>query len=232
MSGWFITGTDTGVGKTEVAVGLLDAFARAGHAVVGMKPVASGCRITPAGLRHADAERLLAASTVAAAYADVNPYAFAPAIAPHLAAAAAGVDIDLRRVASHFERLQRMAARVVVEGAGGWAVPLSERASMADLARELRLPVILVVGLRLGCLNHALLTVGAIQAGGARLAGWVANGIDPDFDCIAENVTTLTKRIAAPLLATIPYAPDADFSPAIRDHLVDVPHLLQHAHQY
>lgn len=232
MSGWFITGTDTGIGKTEVAVCLLDALARAGHAAVGMKPVASGCRSTPAGLRHADAERLLAASTVAAAYADVNPYAFAPAIAPHLAAAAAGIDIDLHRIASHFERLQRLAAWVVVEGAGGWSVPLTERLTMADLACKLRLPVILVVGLRLGCLNHALLTVGAIQAAGAQFAGWVANGIDPDFDCIAENVTTLTKRIAAPLLATIPHTPDANFSPAIRDHLFDVPRLLQGVREY
>ncbi len=204
-SGWFITGTDTGVGKTRVARLLLDSLARAGQRAVGMKPVASGCFATETGLRSEDAQALLAASGVAADYADVNPYALAPACAPHLAARESGVDIRLDVILDRFQRLQQQAPWVVVEGVGGWMVPLGARLTLADVAHALQLPVILVVGLRLGCLNHALLTVAAIRRQAVPLAGWVANQIDPGMTRAKENVDALNDRIDAPLLATFPY---------------------------
>lgn len=203
--GWFITGTDTGVGKTRVAQLLLDSLARAGQRAVGMKPVASGCRATEAGRRSADAEALLTASGVAADYADVNPYALASACAPHLAAQESGVEIRLEIILDHFYRLQQKAPWVVAEGVGGWMVPLGARLTLADVAHALHLPVILVVGLRLGCLNHALLTVAAIRGQAVPLAGWVANQIDPAMVRVKENIDTLKDRIDAPLLATFPY---------------------------
>ena len=203
--GWFITGTDTGVGKTRIAVTLLVALARIGEHAVGMKPVASGCRETAAGLRSEDAEQLLGASGVLANYSDVNPYAFAPACAPHLAARESGVDIRQERIMECFRRLAQKAPRVVVEGVGGWKVPLGERLTMADIARALRLPAILVVGMRLGCLNHALLTAEAIRREGVPLAGWIANQIESDMTRVDENISTLADHIDAPMLAAFPY---------------------------
>lgn len=205
VRGWFITGTDTGVGKTRIARLLLEALAREGKRAVGMKPVASGCGATDSGLRSEDAEVLLAAGGVAADYADVNPYAFAPAIAPHLAAPASGVEIRLEKILDSFRRLQQKAPWVVVEGIGGWMVPLGERLTMADVAHAMRLPAILVVGMRLGCLNHALLTASAIQRDGIPLAGWVANQIDPAMTRVDANIAALEERIKAPLLARFPY---------------------------
>jgi dethiobiotin synthetase len=212
-SGWFITGTDTGVGKTRVAAMLLEALARARQPAVGMKPVASGCRETGVGLRSEDAERLLAASGVAADYADVNPYAFAPACAPHLAAREAGVEIRPEKILECFRRLARRAPWVVVEGVGGWMVPLGERLTLADVARVLRLPVVLVVGMRLGCLNHALLTAAAIRRDGVPLAGWIANQIDPAMTRLDENINALRERIGAPLLAAFPFRQHPDDGP-------------------
>ncbi len=205
----FITGTDTGVGKTRVACALLTALAARGQRVIGMKPVASGAQAGARGLRHADAEALLAASNVAADYADVNPYVFASAIAPHLAAQAAGVAIELAAIRSAYARLAAAADWVVVEGAGGWRVPLGAETSMADIARGLSLPVVLVVGLRLGCLNHALLTVEAVARDGLTLAGWVANPIDPAMQAAAATVEALATRIDAPLLARLAYGASA-----------------------
>lgn len=205
MRGWFITGTDTGVGKTSVAVALLAALARAGRTAVGMKPVASGARRTAAGLRHTDAEALIRAGTAAADYADVNPYCFADPVAPHLAAAAGGSVIRVEKILEHRARLQRLASYIVVEGAGGWRTPLDADRTMADLALALRLPVILVVGIRLGCLNHALLTAEAVRRAGAPFAGWVANRIDPGAALFEENVATLAARLATPPLAVFPY---------------------------
>ena len=217
MSGWFITGTDTGVGKTRIARMLLEALARADQRAVGMKPVASGCRETAAGLRSEDAEQLLAASGVPVDYADVNPYAFAPACAPHLAAREGGVEIRLEKILACFRRLERNAPRVVVEGVGGWMVPLGARLTMADVARALGLPAILVVGMRLGCLNHALLTAAAIRHAGVPLAGWIANRIDPAMTRAHENIAALAERIEAPMLAALPYrpAPDGSGSPPV-----------------
>ncbi|MGA2776080.1 MAG: dethiobiotin synthase [Steroidobacteraceae bacterium] len=212
----FVTGTDTGVGKTRVAVGLCHAFAAQGRRVAAMKPVASGCTITPAGLRNADALALQSAMTVRASYADVNPYAFAAPIAPHLAAGDAGTVIEFDLLDRAFERLSLQSDVLVVEGAGGWFVPLGPDRSFADLAAHWDLQPIVVVGLRLGCLNHALLTIEAIERRGLEVYGWVANSIDPGFERAADNVASLRSRIAAPCLAVLEHAPNVDDSALAR----------------
>ena len=208
--GWFITGTDTGVGKTRIACLLLEALAREGKRAIGMKPVASGCRATAGGPRSEDAESLLAASEGSTPYAEINPYAFIPAIAPHLAARETGVEIRLKKIIESFEQLRQKVPWIVVEGVGGWQVPLGEHLTMVDVAQALRLPVILVVGLRLGCLNHALLTAAAIQRDGVALAGWIANQIDPAMTHVDENIAALNERIPAPLLAHFPHRSPGD----------------------
>jgi dethiobiotin synthetase len=213
-AGVFITGTDTGVGKTLVAAGLLRGLVARGSRAVGMKPVAAG--IVAGAARNDDVTALIAAGNVEAPLADVNPYAFAPAIAPHLAAARAGVAIDLDRIASAYERLCALADVVIVEGAGGAMVPLGARIDMLDVAARLDLPVVLVVGIRLGCLNHALLSALAINARGLRLAGWVANRIDPAMRDIDANVATLALRLPAPLAVDIAWR--ADGAPPLRLH--------------
>lgn len=209
--GYFVTGTDTGVGKTLVSAALLHLLAARQKKVIGMKPVASGCRKTSEGLRNDDAEMLMAASTVKADYKDVNPYAFEPAIAPHLAAKEASVKIELQIILDHFERLQQSADAVVVEGVGGWMVPLGRIITGEHLAKTLGLPVILVVGVRLGCLNHALVTARAIEAAGLRLSGWVANLVDPAMERVNDNLHTLEKRLAAPFLGTVPWQQTPDY---------------------
>jgi dethiobiotin synthetase len=205
--GVFVTGTDTGIGKTYAAVALLAGLRARGLRAAGMKPVASGCRVTPHGLRNDDAEALIAASAPAPAYADCNPYAFEPAIAPHVAAHEAGEEVRLDPIRDAHARVARGADRVVVEGVGGWLAPLSDSLMQADLARALELPVILVVGLRLGCLNHALLSARAIRADGCALAGWIANRIDPAMQRCEENLATLRARLDAPLLGVLAFAP-------------------------
>ncbi|HEY0178654.1 MAG TPA: dethiobiotin synthase [Dokdonella sp.] len=207
--GVYVTGTDTGVGKTFASALLLAALRARGLRAAGMKPVASGCRATADGLRSDDADALIAASDPRPAYADCNPYAFAPPIAPHVAARECGAEVVLDAVAAAYARVGRGAERVVVEGVGGWMAPLSERLMQADLVRALGLPVVLVVGMRLGCLNHALLSARAIRADGCTLAGWIANRIDPAMARTDENVATLRERLAAPLLGEIAHAPDA-----------------------
>ncbi|GAB4512042.1 MAG: dethiobiotin synthase [Sulfuricaulis sp.] len=207
--GWFVTGTDTGVGKTLVSHLLLEALARAGQTAVGMKPVASGCHATDAGWRSDDALELAAASGTSVDYTDVNPYALGPACAPHIAAREMGIEIELEKILASFRRLQQKSPWVVVEGVGGWMAPLGERMTMADVACALHLPVILVVGLRLGCLNHALLTVEAIRRADMPLAGWIANQIDPAMTHVPENIATLAQKIEAPLLAHFPFEPAA-----------------------
>jgi dethiobiotin synthetase len=215
--GVFVTGTDTEIGKTVVARLLVESLVRAGESVAVMKPVSAGCEMTEQGLRNADALSLISASNVAADYPLVNPYALAPPVSPHLAAAEAGIEIDLGLIGSCFESLAGQASRVVVEGVGGWCVPLSGRTTVADMVLALDLPVILVVGMRLGCLNHALLTARVIREDGARLAGWVANCPVPDDFGLDACVETLKARIDAPLLGVVPRLDDAeDPSPAAK----------------
>ena len=203
----FVTGIDTGIGKTFASCALLLALRSRGLRAVGMKPVASGCRATPLGLRNEDAEALIAASDPAPAYVDCNPFVFAAPIAPHLAARDAQGEITLGSVQDAYARLAQSSDRIVVEGVGGWMVPLSQSLMQADLVRALGLPVILVVGLRLGCLNHALLSVRAIRGDGVHLLGWIANRIDPAMDRADDNVATLRARIDAPLLGVLDHAP-------------------------
>jgi dethiobiotin synthetase len=197
--GVFITGTDTGVGKTVFACALLRAYAAHGWRAVGMKPIAAG--IAPGAACNADVAALDAASNVDAPLALRNPFGFAPAIAPHLAAAEAGVAIDLSRIREAYELLVKRADRVVVEGAGGVYVPLDGRRDMLDVARALSVPVVLVVGMRLGCLSHALLSAHAIRARGLALAGWVANVVDPAMLHLGANLAALDDRLPAPRIA-------------------------------
>ncbi len=203
--GLFIAGTDTGVGKTRAGVSVTRALIRAGLRVAAMKPVAAGAVPTAQGLRNGDAVSLAAAASVTAPYELVNPYCLAAPVSPHIAAAEAGVRIEPERIARCFRELALRADAVVVEGAGGWLAPIGERATMADVARALGLPVILVVGLRLGCLNHALLTARAIVADGLRLAGWIANHIDPGLERVPENLAALEQLLSRPPLAVLPH---------------------------
>lgn len=197
---WFVTGTDTEVGKTFVACALLHALRQSGRTVVAMKPVAAGF---DAQGRNEDVERLLAASSFALERRLINPYGFHAAIAPHIAAREEGVTIELADIVERFEELRSLADIVVVEGVGGFCVPLDETHDTAELAVRLGLPVLLVVGMRLGCLNHALLTQQAIAANGLSLGGWVANRIDPAMSRFAENLRTLQSRLKAPLLGVV-----------------------------
>jgi dethiobiotin synthetase len=201
--GIFITGTDTGVGKTFVATALIRALVDAGVRVAAMKPVAAGASETPDGLRNGDAVALASAANVSAPYEVVNPYCLAIPASPHIAAREAGFEIDIAIIRRCLDKLASESDFVVCEGAGGWLAPISEVATMADIATELALPVVLVVGLRLGCLNHALLTARAVKSAGLPLAGWIANAIDPGFAHTGENVTTLTHLLGAPPLALV-----------------------------
>jgi dethiobiotin synthetase len=199
---YFITGTDTGVGKTLVSCALLQAFAAQGKRVAGFKPIAAGCDENE---HNDDAKRLRAASSMQFTYGQVNPYCFHHAIAPHLAATHSGVRIELSRVLASYRELSAQSDEVIVEGAGGFLVPLNDKQTTADLAQELKLPVIVVVGMRLGCINHALLTLRAIADYQLECAGWVANTLDVDMPFLKENIDALCERIAAPLLGTVPY---------------------------
>ena len=211
---FFITGTDTDAGKTSVAAGLLCAAKQQGCSTLAMKPVASGCDMSAEGLRNSDALALIAQSTVPLPYAQINPYAFAPAIAPHIAAQEAGVELsvaDLYRTAQVI--LQQQADFTLIEGAGGWRVPISATEFLSDFAIALQLPVILVVGVKLGCINHALLSAQAILNDGLELAGWVANVVDPNCARLAENLATLQQLMPAPCLAEVPHlsTPSAEY---------------------
>ena len=197
VNGLFVTGTDTGVGKTRVAVALIHALRAQGLRVAAMKPVAAGC--VPGELND-DVSALLQATNVAADLRDINPYSFEPPIAPHLAAQQAGVRIELPVIVAAYARLAAAADVVVVEGAGGWRVPLNDREEMADLAQALALPIVLVVGLRLGCLNHALLTAESIAHRQLPWAGWVGNQIDPAMACKEANLDALRVRLPMPCL--------------------------------
>ena len=204
---YFITGTDTGVGKTLISCALLYAFAAQGKSVVGMKPVAAGC--DEDGLNE-DVKKLRAATTILASLGQMNPYSFIHPIAPHIAARNAGVQINLQRILESYHELSAQAYVVIVEGAGGFRVPLNDTEDSADLAVALGLPVILVVRMRLGCLNHALLTMLAIKSCGLECAGWIANVVDDDMAVLDENIEALQQRIEAPLLAVVQYQANPD----------------------
>ncbi|WP_312318637.1 dethiobiotin synthase [Stenotrophomonas sp.] len=206
----YITGTDTGIGKTFSSCALLHALRQQGLRAVGMKPVASGCEMTAEGLRNEDAVALRAASDPVPAYADLNPYALPEPLAPELAAADAGVTLALPPIEAAFARLRAQADTVVVEGVGGWLAPLSATLDQSHLVHALQLPVVLVVGLRLGCINHARLSLEAIGAAGATCIGWIANEVDPQMARIDENVGMLRERLPMPYWGRLPYAPGAD----------------------
>jgi len=208
--GFFVVGTDTGVGKTRVAAALIRAYGQLGYRCVGMKPVAAGAELQEDVWVNEDVVQLQAASNVQAPLEVVNPYLFREAIAPHIAADHKGVNVELPRIRAAYEALAEQADVVVVEGAGGFLVPLSPTHDMADLAQMLGQPAILVVGMRLGCLNHALLTQEAMESRGIRLVGWVANRIDPAMAAYDENLATLVRRMSGPLLAELPYHPHQD----------------------
>lgn len=199
----YVTGTDTGIGKTHASAWLLRQHAWAGHRVVGMKPVASGCMWRDGAWRSEDAEALIAASNVDAPYADVNPYALELPLAPELAARAAGVVIDpINLVTAHF-RLSQVADGVVVEGVGGWLAPLMPQLEQSELVRSLNLPVVMVVGLRLGCVHQARATARAILADGCDLVGWIGNGIDPQMSHRDDNIAILDRVLPVPRLAVL-----------------------------
>jgi dethiobiotin synthetase len=215
--GWFVTGTDTDVGKTVISTALVDWLSQRGTAC-GYKPVAAGCDRIDGDLRNADALALQAASQPRPDYTEINPIALEAAIAPHIAAAQAGGDIHLPQLASNARGLQENYQFVVAEGAGGWLVPLNQQQTFADLAVELGYPVILVVAIRLGCINHALLTANAIENSGLPLAGWVANCIQADMPALEENINSLKQRLAAPLLGILPKLDKLDTA-TIQQHI-------------
>jgi len=211
--GYFITGTDTGVGKTLVAVSLTRALVARGLRVAVMKPVAAGTVRTPDGEFNDDALELLAASNVRAPYDDVNPWLLKTPASPHLAARADGITIRHDRITDAFGRLAAASDLVLAEGAGGWLAPISATETMADVAEHLQLPVLLVVGLRLGCLNHALLTRDAIRARGLRFAGWIANRLQAEMPLAADNIETLSTRFGMAPLAIVPAGTDPRSEP-------------------
>jgi dethiobiotin synthetase len=208
---YFITGTDTDVGKTYIASSLVKHFCQQGLQVVGMKPVAAGSELVNGRLLNSDVIELIKASNVDADLALINPYVFAPAIAPHIAAEQAAIKVSLDNIQQSFDALQAKADVVVVEGAGGFRVPINRQETMADLAVKLNLPVILVVGVRLGCINHALMTAGSIRAAGLNLVGWVANRIDQHMPAIEENIATLKAMIKAPCIADVAWGEEPQF---------------------
>ncbi len=203
---FFITGTDTGVGKTYVACKLIHDYVAQGHKVVGMKPVAAGCEFVDGEWVNEDVLRLTQASNVKAPRELVNPYSFTAPIAPHIAAEQAGVEIEIAVIKQAFDKLAAMADIVIVEGAGGFLVPLNHRQSMADLAAALDIPVILVVGMKLGCINHALLTLEAIKARQLYLHGWIANQIEPGMAVYDENIAAITQKMATNCMVNYPYS--------------------------
>lgn len=210
-SAYFIAGTDTGVGKTLITSALVHGFAQRGLRSAGMKPVAAGCAWQDGRLLSEDVVQLVAASNVEIDLDLINPYAFAPPIAPHIAADKAGVSIELPVIQRACKTLQGQVDRVMVEGVGGFRVPLGADIDTADLAQALGLPVVLVVGMRLGCINHTLLTLEAIEVRGLTLAGWVANCIDSEMAALDDNIAALRQRIPAPCLGIVPTLGAADF---------------------
>lgn len=209
--GFFVAGTDTDVGKTLATCAMLRAAVAAGYTAVGMKPLAAGATQTADGLRNDDALQLQAAGNLAVTYDEVNPACLPEAASPHISAALAKRTVRIERLAGFCHGVLSLRANLtLLEGAGGWRVPINEREFMSDLAKQLQLPVILVVGMRLGCLNHALLTGEAIARDGLRLAGWIANRVDPHMEHYERNRDTLRDWLGVPLLAEIPHLGGVD----------------------
>ncbi len=205
MIACFITGTDTGVGKTWLTLGLMTALKGTGLQVAGMKPVASGAAMTKDGLRNDDAMNILAHCSDEILYEDVNPYCFRSPIAPHIAAKEDGATIEIATIEQAFERLSGQADAIIVEGIGGWRVPIANGLQTADLVRRLQIPVVLVVGLRLGCISHALLSAEAIGHDKINMLGWAGSQIDPDYKKIRTTIDYLSRSIQAPLLGVVPH---------------------------
>jgi dethiobiotin synthetase len=201
---YFITGTDTDVGKTYVSCALLNTYKH--YKTLGLKPIASGAKRFKDQLYNDDALKLMSCSTLKYDYQQVNPFVFEPPIAPHIAALKSGIPVTTQDIMSHLHFLHDTHYDLcLIEGAGGWRVPLNNREDLSDIAIQLHVPVILVVGMKLGCISHARLTAESIVASGAQLAGWIANCIDPNMRELHENIATLKNRLPAPMLATLPY---------------------------
>ena len=224
MRALFVAGTDTGIGKTHAACTLIHALRLHGLRACGMKPVASGCLETPEGRRNEDALGLQAAGSDRLPYEAINPIALREPLSPHLAARLEGAVIDLASLRAAFDRLRAAHDSVVVEGVGGWMVPLAPGLLASAIPRQWDLPVVLVVGLRLGCLNHALLSARAILADGCRLAGWIGNRIDPAMAAVQDNLETLRESLPAPCLGVLPYG----LEPAQAAGLLTVEGLVEH----
>ncbi len=203
--GYFITGTDTGIGKTWSTIALMQYFKNHGKTVLGMKPVASGCIELDGQLKNEDALLIQKYASVSLPYQDINPYAFELPVSPHIAAQAVGANIDLDEIVSKYQQLEKQADVVLVEGVGGWRVPLNAHQDVADLARQLDLSVIVVVGMRLGCINQAKLTFAAIQQAGVICSGWIASCVEQDMLMLEENIQTLSLAVNMPLLGVLPY---------------------------
>ena len=221
---FFVTGTDTGVGKTRVTTGILAVGRAAGLSVAGMKPIASGAEYREGHLVSDDALRIARASGQATPYEELNPYCLIDAVSPHIAANRQHIRIDIGKIGEIAAGIATQHDLLLIEGAGGWYAPISATESMATLARALAAPVLLIVGMRIGCLNHARLTREAIEHSGCRPAGWIANRIDPHFAASAENLAMLERLLGAPPLAVLPYSIDTTH---------DAPHLrgaLAHLH--
>ena len=221
----YVSGTDTGIGKTLASSTLLHALRGHSLRAVGMKPVASGCERLDGAWKNADALALQAAGERGIAYADINPFALEHPLAPELAARDAGIEVSMPPILEAHARLAAQADALIIEGVGGWAAPLSASLMQADLVHALRLPVLLVVGLRLGCLNHALLSARAIAADGAHLAGWIASHVDPAMARVDDNIAMLRARMPAPCWGVLPHVPDAD--PAAMPRHLRIPMLAQ-----
>ena len=207
---YFIAGTDTDIGKTVVTSGLLRALARSGRTAIGMKPVASGAELADDGLRNRDAIQLLANSNRKLPYKTINPVVFADPTSPNIAAALAGAEIRSEQILPSYTTCRQNADIVLVEGVGGWRVPFSESMQTVDLVRQMNLAVVLVCGIRLGCINHSLLSASAIVDDGIQLAGWIANTVDPDYTYGADTIKTIGRAISAPLLAVVPWQKTLD----------------------
>ncbi len=207
--GFFITGTDTGVGKTWATVALMRYFKAQGQSVIGMKPVAAGCELVDGRLKNEDALLLQQNASIVLEYEEVNPYAFKMPVSPHLAADKKPVQLD--KIIQKFEYLKNKADVVIVEGAGGWLAPLNHEMDISDLADVLQIPVIMVVAIRLGCINHARLTFQSIQTAKVECAGWLAMCVDPEMQKQTENIETIKNKISAPLLGVLPYIDNMDF---------------------